>query len=86
VTAYDPEANGEAQRAVPELQIVDTPDEAVRDADCMAILTEWPHFQTLDFSRLAQSMRTPNVLDARNLLIPEMMRRAGFTYLGMGQT
>jgi hypothetical protein len=30
-------------------------------------------------------MESPTVLDARNLLIPEIMRRYGFTYLGMGQ-
>jgi UDPglucose 6-dehydrogenase len=85
VTAYDPEAGGEARQSLPELSIADSPYDATAGAHCLVILTEWPHFQSLDFARLAKSMESPTVLDARNLLIPEIMRRYGFTYLGMGQ-
>jgi len=86
VSAFDPEAGEEARRALPELTVVDSAYAAGADADCVAILTEWHQFQSLDFARLAAQMRLRNLVDARNLLVPEMIRRYGFQYSGMGQS
>ena len=86
VTAYDPKANGAAKDHLPTLAIAETPYETAKDSDCLVILTEWREFQLLDFKRVHEMMRRPNIVDARNLLTPEQLTRYGFNYTGMGQT
>jgi UDPglucose 6-dehydrogenase len=51
----------------------------------VAVMTEWDEFRWLDFARVCDSMRQPNVVDARNLLDPAAMRRIGFRYDGVGR-
>ena len=85
VAAFDPRANGEAGRQLPELKLLDTADGVAKDVDCLVILTEWEQFQTLDYRTMAGQMRQPNIVDARNLLVPESMKRHGFRYVGIGQ-
>lgn len=85
VIAYDPKANGEAAAFLPDVELAETAYDIAKDADCLVILTEWQEFQLLDFKRLADLMNSPNMVDARNLLTPEMVRRYGFNYTGMGQ-
>jgi len=85
VVAFDPRANGEARLQIPALKLVDTAERVAKDIDCLMILTEWEQFQTLDYRTMAETMRQPNMVDARNLLIPESMKRLGFRYLGIGQ-
>jgi len=57
----------------------------MRDADALVILTEWDEFQTVSLGELRTTMRGRVVVDARNLLDPEAVRRHGFTYLGVGR-
>lgn len=66
------------------IDVVDDPYSACRDADVLVVGTEWDEFRWLDFDKVAALMRNPAVLDARNLLEPAAMRRAGFTYEGIG--
>jgi len=85
VKAFDPAAGKEARKLLTELDIVDTPYESIRDTDCALILTEWSDFQLLDWKKAGQLMRRKNIVDARNILAPELMRRYGFNYQSMGQ-
>jgi UDPglucose 6-dehydrogenase len=80
VTAFDPratEVHGVA-RAPSAL-------EAARDADILVIATEWKEFQSVSLSDLERSMRGRAIIDARNLLDPDAVRRHGFTYAGVGR-
>ena len=86
VTGYDPKANGAAKEYLPDIVIASSPYETIRDSDCLVILTEWREFQLLDFKLVYETMRRPNIVDARNLLTPELLSRYGFNYVGMGQT
>jgi UDPglucose 6-dehydrogenase len=66
--------------------VVADPYDAARDAQLLALLTEWDEFRWLDFGRIADGMRAPRALvDARNLLDPAAMRRRGFAYQGVGR-
>ena len=85
VVAYDPKANGEAKAYLPDIVLAESSYDVAKDADCLVILTEWQEFQLMDFKRLGDLMNSPNIVDARNLLTPEMVRRYGFNYTGMGQ-
>lgn len=85
VKAYDPEASSNALREVPELRVVDSAHEAARDADLLVIATEWNEFKTLDLAAMKNAMRSPVIIDLRNLLDPAHCRELGFRYVGIGR-
>jgi UDPglucose 6-dehydrogenase len=60
--------------------------DAVRDADAAVIVTEWPEFASLPSGEVREAMRTPLIIDGRNLLDPEAARAAGFEYEGIGRS
>jgi nucleotide sugar dehydrogenase len=70
---------------VPGIQIVDDPFEAVRDADAIVLLTEWPEFLDMDFVKIADRMRGKVVIDGRNALDPDVVVDAGLVYEGIGR-
>jgi UDPglucose 6-dehydrogenase len=57
----------------------------MKDADLLLILTEWNEFKELDLEKVKKLMKTPNIVDARNLYDPEQMKQAGFNYVGIGR-
>ena len=85
VRAYDPTVmTSEPDIDIHNLDIVATAEAAAMGADALVILTEWPQFVTADYSAMALSMRSPTIVDARNLLDPDEMRARGFRYRGLG--
>ncbi|MHB8510963.1 MAG: UDP-glucose dehydrogenase family protein [Actinomycetota bacterium] len=84
VRAYDPVVS---ERVYGELGIERAPGpvEAAENADAAILLTEWNEFRWLDFEKIRKSMRTPIIVDARNLLDPHTLRQMGFTYEGVGR-
>ncbi|WP_424923328.1 UDP-glucose dehydrogenase family protein [Actinocrispum wychmicini] len=81
VTAHDPAISGELSG----IRLVDDPYEAVKGAVVVIVLTEWPEFRTLDWTRVAELMDGFTVLDTRNLLDGDPLTRAGLTWRGMGR-
>jgi len=81
VTAHDPAITGE----LAGMRLVDDPYEAVKGAVVVIVLTEWPEFRTLDWTRVAELMDGFTVLDTRNLLDGDPLTRAGLTWRGMGR-
>ena len=83
VRAWDPLVTGH-----PELDgVLIAPSllDALRDADAAVIVTEWPEFEGLASAEVREAMRTPLIVDGRNLLDPEAVRAAGFDYEGIGR-
>ena len=58
---------------------------ALTGADAAILVTEWPEFAELDWEELAGLMSNPLIVDGRNFLDPERLRRAGFAYEGIGR-
>ncbi|RZS44670.1 UDPglucose 6-dehydrogenase [Herbihabitans rhizosphaerae] len=86
LVAYDPSfAAGATNPAPGLLSVVDDVYLAGKDADALVVLTEWPEFRSLDWARMAGVMRRPVVVDTRNLLDPDVPRRAGFTLTALGR-
>ena len=83
VTAWDPIADGRAH--LHGVQIADSALDAFADADAAVVVTEWPEIRDLDWGAAGARMRTRVVVDGRNLLDPEGMRRLGFVYEGIGR-
>ena len=84
VRAYDPQG-GEARPLLPGVIFAEGPYEAVADADAVVILTEWDQFRAMDLDRVRQLVRTPTMIDLRNIYRPEEARRRGFTYSSIGR-
>lgn len=85
VQAFDPAAMGEAGRQLPEIRLCARAEDVASDADAVALMTEWPEFQLLDWAQMRQSMKCARLVDARNIIDPESARRHGFVYFGLGR-
>jgi len=85
VRAYDPQAMGTAKPLLPDIQLCDDAYDVCEGADALVIITEWNQFRMLDLSRVKSLLRTPVIVDLRNVYKPEPVRAAGFTYVGVGR-
>lgn len=86
VKAYDPEAMEQAKLYLPEnVQYCDSASQAVHDGDVLVIATEWPEFRRLDLVQAAKAMRTPVLVDLRNILDMKNAAKAGFDYYPIGR-
>ena len=83
VRAWDPVAD--ARRLLQGVTFCDSALEAVTGADAAVIVTEWAELRSLASAEALGVMRTPVIVDGRNLLDPEETRAAGFTYEGIGR-
>ncbi len=84
VRAFDPEDH-EARRLLPGVAFQTDAYEVARAADALVILTEWDQFRALDLDRLKALMRTPVIVDLRNIYRPAEVRARGFTYVSVGR-
>lgn len=85
---FDPEAMGEVQRIYgdrADLNLVNSPEEALNDADALVICTEWKVFRSPDFEAINNALTHPIIIDGRNLYDPIKMRELGFDYYGVGR-
>jgi UDPglucose 6-dehydrogenase len=82
VCAWDPVVDGHDLHGV---EIADTPEAAAAGADAVVIVTEWPQLAAVDWPAVAKTMRTPVLIDGRNLLDLAALREAGLTVEGIGR-
>ncbi|HYF22591.1 MAG TPA: UDP-glucose/GDP-mannose dehydrogenase family protein [Caulobacteraceae bacterium] len=85
VQAYDPEGMHEAEKLLTGVEFRDDAYAAIEGADALVILTEWDQFRALDLDRVKASMRSPVVVDLRNVYRPADMREQGFRYTSIGR-
>ncbi|WP_035881525.1 UDP-glucose dehydrogenase family protein [Cupriavidus metallidurans] len=94
---HDPVAMEEARRVI-ELDLADIPDamariqfcnaqmDVLKDADALVIVTEWKVFRSPDFSQIRNMLKTPVIIDGRNLYEPDAMAEAGIEYHAIGRS
>lgn len=85
IKAYDPKAMENAKKVLPNVEYCNTPYEVAHNADALLIITEWEEFKNLDYAKIKQLMRQSVVLDGRNILNPEQIRKLGFIYRSIGR-
>ena len=86
IIAYDPKAMRTACiRLGNKIQYADNMYQPLKDADVLAVLTEWDDFRKLDLHQAGQLMRHKNIVDCRNLLDKEEAKANGFNYQGIGR-
>jgi UDPglucose 6-dehydrogenase len=86
---YDPQAASKMAKHFPDeagLRYVPSAYEAATGAHALLILTDWDEFRSLDWQRLRGLMRTPIIVDGRNLFDPTKMRGRGFEYYSFGRS
>lgn len=81
VRAYDPKAVESAKFYFGD-RIIYTKSsyEALEDADCMLLLTEWNEFRRPDFERIKKLLKNPVIFDGRNQYDSERLIERGFEY------
>ncbi|MGI8774258.1 MAG: UDP-glucose dehydrogenase family protein [Actinomycetota bacterium] len=85
VVGFDPAAGTHAKSELEGLEVASDPYEAIEEANCLVICTEWPEFRDLDLERVRSTMAFPVVVDGRNIFDPATMAAAGFTYIPTGR-
>lgn len=85
VRAYDPVAMPQAQGLMPEVEMMADPYTVADGADAIILVTEWNEFKHLDLARIKTLLRTPALVDGRNIYDPQTMRDHGFLYRGIGR-
>jgi UDPglucose 6-dehydrogenase len=87
VHAYDPVGIRRAMSLLPpSVRYYSTAFTAARGADAAVIVTDWDEFRHMDLARLKREMATPVLIDLRNMLSEEKLRRNGFKYCGVGNS
>jgi UDPglucose 6-dehydrogenase len=85
IRAYDPEGMEQARLTLEDVTYANDVYSCAEGAECLVIVTEWDAFRALDFKRLKTIMKTPVLVDMRNIYNPEEARRAGLSYFGVGR-
>jgi UDPglucose 6-dehydrogenase len=85
IRAYDPEGMQAAKAMLTDVEYAPNAYACVEGADALVIVTEWDAFRALDLGRVHALLRSPVVVDLRNIYRPDDMRRRGFTYVGVGR-
>jgi UDPglucose 6-dehydrogenase len=85
LTAYDPAGMLEAGPLMPSVEMASDPYACMEGADVAVIITEWDQFRALDLDRMKRVMRTPTLVDLRNIYDPAEMAARGFVYVSVGR-
>jgi UDPglucose 6-dehydrogenase len=86
VRAYDPAAMEETKKQINNrMYYAEDPYDAVKGADALALMTEWPEFHLPDFGKMSELMNRKVIFDGRNIYDPEDLRGKGFVYFGIGR-
>ncbi|CCH85918.1 UDP-glucose 6-dehydrogenase [Modestobacter italicus] len=85
VQVTDPAAGDNIRRSWPQLDVVETPEQAADRADAVLVLTEWKQYRELDPVAFGQVVKQKRVLDGRNALDRDTWTAAGWSYRALGR-
>ncbi len=85
IKAYDPIAIDECRRTIGDaIQYASDMYDATLDADALIVVTEWNEFRLPSWGIIRRTMKTPVVLDGRNIFDSAVLVNSGFVYYGIG--
>ena len=85
VRAFDPAGMDEGRRVLDGVAWCRDAYDAMAGADALVILTEWNEFRALDLARARGLLKTPLIVDLRNIYDPGEVAAAGFRYVSVGR-
>jgi len=84
IRALDPVAIDNAKKILKNVNYFKDPYKALQTADALLLITEWEEYAKLDFTKIKKIMRSPVIVDGRNFLPKEKLKKIGFSYEGVG--
>lgn len=85
IKAYDPAAMPNMKVIFPQISYEASVYDALHNADAAIIITEWEEFKNLDLLHIKNLMKTPIIVDVRNLLDPILLRKYNFSFSMLGR-
>jgi UDPglucose 6-dehydrogenase len=85
VKAFDPQAMKNARKVLKGITFCKDAYSAIKDSDCLCIVTDWDDFKNLDLKRVKRLMKQPIIIDGRNIYDPKDVEKFGFKYKGIGR-
>ncbi len=87
IQAFDPSQPKEIDDLPASVRLVESQQQAAQGADVLVVLTDWAVFKTYDLQELASQLKSPVMVDLRNLFERAAVKEAGFeAYYGLGQS
>lgn len=85
IKAFDPQAMESAKEVLSNVEYCENAYEAARDSDALIIITEWGEFKHLDLQKVKSLLKSPVIIDGRNIYKVEDLREMGFNYVSVGR-
>ena len=87
IATYDAKAvnNSKEELKNKNVEFCDNPYDAAEKAEALIIATDWNEFQKLNYKKIKKLMKGSHLIDGRNILDPEKMKKLGFKYSGVGR-
>lgn len=85
IKAYDPQSMEKAKKIITGIEYMQDIYSVADNADLLIVLTDWNEFKEIDFDRIKKAMKSPVIIDARNIYSPQKVKNLGFTYMGVGR-
>jgi UDPglucose 6-dehydrogenase len=88
VRVHDPEAHENVHhlyRDNPDVKVIHAKYDALKNVDAMVVLTEWPEYWSPDFELMLKQMKSPVIIDGRNIYDRKQIEGLGFIYYGIGK-
>ena len=85
IKAYDPVVKNRPDALTEKVTICKDEYEAILNSDILILATEWEQFLKLDFNKIIKLMKHAVIIDGRNFLDSEKLKKLGFKYIGIGR-
>ena len=85
IQAHDPQAMDNFSKVFPDVQYCHSAFDAIKGADALVLVTEWNEYRNLNLEKIKLLLKGNIILDTRNLLDYDLVRRYGFIYEGVGR-
>lgn len=86
IRAYDPVAMDETRKQIGDkIYYASDQYDALKGADALAMMTEWPEFYLPDFKKMTELMKGKVIFDGKNIYDPVEIKKKGFRYFGIGR-
>jgi UDPglucose 6-dehydrogenase len=85
VKAHDYIAHKKAKTILKEIYLSDDVYSVAKDTDALLITTDWKEYKNIDWAKIRNLMRGNLIIDGRNILDKELLKRSGFIYKGIGR-
>ncbi|MBO6056441.1 MAG: UDP-glucose/GDP-mannose dehydrogenase family protein [Alphaproteobacteria bacterium] len=85
IKVYDPSFSQQAKRIFNNVSWEKNPYECCNDADVVLILTDWSEFRALNLKELRKRVKSPLLIDLRNIYSVDEVKASGFSYCSVGR-